>query len=181
MRPGRDYCEPEPGILLVSVLARRPETALAIVPRLESEFGSLDLGSFWLPFVHSDYYAAEMGGGLGRFLLFFARPFPREGLVAAKRFTDRLERETAVAAGRRLNLDPGCLALEHLVLATTKPVPHRPYLGSGIYADLTLIFERGAYRPLKWTYPDYAGQEIRDLLGQVRKKILRLRRTRRWR
>ncbi len=181
MRPGRGYHVPEPGALLVSVLARDRETALLACPRLEAEFGPIDLCSFWLSFAHSGYYTAEMGAPLGRYIFFFARPFPRKALIRAKRFTDRLESEYAVSGGRRINLDPGYLALEHLVLASTKPVPHRPYLGEGIYADLTLVYECGEYVPLRWSYPDYASDYVRALCGAVRDKILRLRRQQVWR
>lgn len=181
MRPGRDYREPEPGALLVSVLAREPETALSYQAPLAARFGPVDLSSFWLSFAHSDYYTAEMGAPLGRFLFFFVRPFARKELVAAKHFTDRLERESARSGGRRVNLDPGYLALEHLVLASTKAVPHRPYLGEGIYADLTLVYECGEYIPLRWSYPDYAAPGVRALCGQVREKILKLRRQQQWR
>jgi len=181
MRPGARYRPPEPGALLVSVLARDPETALSVCPRLEEKFGPIDLCSFWLPFSHSRYYQAEMGTPLGRFIFFFVRPLPREELVGAKLFCDGLEAELAGPGGRRVNLDPGYLALEHLLLASTKPVPHRPYLGSGIYADLTLVFECGEYIPLRWSYPDYAGDYVRGLCGMVRDKILQRRKENLWR
>ena len=51
-----------------------------------------------------------------------------------------------------------------MVLATTKGFAHRIYLGSGIFADLTLVYENGTYRGLEWTYPDY-GNELIPLLN----------------
>ena len=180
MRPGRSYSEPEPGLLLVSVLASNPERARAVVPELEAGFGPVDGFSAWLDFSHSHYYTAEMGAGLGRYLLFFSRPRAREELIAAKHFCDRLENDWAGPEGRRLNLDPGYLTLDHLILASTKAVPHRPYLGQGIYADLTLVYESGAYIPLRWTYPDYADVYVRELCQDLRKKILRRRKDHDW-
>ncbi len=181
MRPGLDYREPEPGALLVSVLARNQELALAVSDRLEPEFGPVDLCSSWLSFAHSRYYEAEMGSPLGRYIFFFAEPRPRRLLVEAKLFTDQLEAEFACGKGRRVNLDPGYLALEHLILASTKAVPHRPYLGKGVYADLTLVYECGQYIPLRWSYPDYSSDYVRALCGDVRNKILRLRKQGVWR
>jgi hypothetical protein len=64
-----------------------------------------------------------------------------------------------------VNIDPGYVALEHVVLATTKGYAHRIFLRSGIYADLTLVFENGSYRGLPWTYPDYQTQETIGLLN----------------
>lgn len=180
MRPGRNYHSPEPGMLLISVLAADPGPARGVLPALAAEFGPLDFISHWLDFSHSRYYTGEMGDGLGRYLLFFERPLARENLVAAKIFCDRLEAIWAGDRGRRVNLDPGYLALDHLILASTKAVPHRPYLGRGIYADLTLVFESGGYIPLRWTYPDYADAAVRRLCGEMRDKILRRRKEHDW-
>ena len=167
--------------MLVSVLAQNEELALALADRLEVEFGPIDLSSFWISFSHSQYYTREMGEGLGRYIFFFAEPLARPDLVNAKLFCDRLEMEYTVNGGRRVNLDPGYLALEHLILASTKAVPHRPYLGQGIFADLTLVYECGQYIPLRWSYPDYASDYVRALCADVRDKILRLRKQKVWR
>jgi hypothetical protein len=64
------------------------------------------------------------------------------------------------------------MSAAHLILATGKGYTHRPYLRDGIYADLTLIFTDGAFRPLTWTYPDYAGQKVTTLLYKIRGKYL---------
>ena len=37
-------------------------------------------------------------------------------------------------------------------------------LSRGIYADLTSVYENGDYRPLPWTYPDWASEEYRACL-----------------
>jgi len=60
---------------------------------------------------------------------------------------------------------------DKLVLATTKPCGHRPYLGQGIYADLTLTYQNKSYQPLPWTYPDYAAQEIIQMFNHLRKQF----------
>ena len=56
---------------------------------------------------------------------------------------------------RTVNIDPGLLSEESLVLATTKASGHRVAIATGLWAEVTLRFERGEYRPLPWTYPDY--------------------------
>jgi hypothetical protein len=58
--------------------------------------------------------------------------------------------------------------MERLVLATGKNYIHRIYLAKGIYADLTLIFNKGTFKPLAWTYRDYADPEIIAVLNQLR-------------
>jgi hypothetical protein len=81
-----------------------------------------------------------------------------------------MERARGTGGRREANIDPGYLLLERLVLATGKNFSHRIYVGRGIYADLTLIYQRGAYRALPWTYPDYAGAPLGRFLAAVRRK-----------
>ena len=62
------------------------------------------------------------------------------------------------------------LLYERFVLATGKNYSHRIYIGDGIYADLTLIFQKGAYQSLPWTYPDYQDEGMKAFLALVRQK-----------
>jgi hypothetical protein len=70
------------------------------------------------------------------------------------------------------------MAAERFVLASGKNFTHRIYLRAGIYADLSLIYRRGRFRPLDWTYPDYAGEPIINFLQSVRDRYMfQLRRS----
>jgi hypothetical protein len=60
---------------------------------------------------------------------------------------------------RPINIDPGYLALENVILATQRDIRIGSILVQVFYADLTLIFHRGTYRPLEWTFPDYRMEE----------------------
>ena len=71
-----------------------------------------------------------------------------------------------------VNLDPGYMLLERFVLASGKNFSHRIYIGRRIYADLTLIYTKGRFQTLPWTYPDYAEQNMLTYLEQVRKKYV---------
>jgi len=94
-----------------------------------------------------------------------------ESLPDVKHFTNHLEIELSRVGKRRVNLDPGLLSAERLVLATGKNYTHRIYLRDGIYADLTLLYEKGAYRTLPWTYPDYQDPSLLHFLGALRQKL----------
>jgi hypothetical protein len=111
-------------------------------------------------FSQSDYYGPEMGKDLKRYFLLFEPLVGREQLAGRKLATNRLEQLHGRDGRRTVNIDPGYIALEQLVLATTKGFAHRIYVGDGIYADLTLVFENGTYRGLPWTYPDYGSNEL---------------------
>jgi len=97
----------------------------------------------------------DVGKGLLRVFILFEALFPRELLPGIKLRTNEIESAFSENRRRSVNIDPGYISLENVILATTKGNNHRVYLGSGIYADLTLTYSSGTYRPLEWTYPDY--------------------------
>ena len=140
---------------------------------LESLFGKVDFVSERFSFDLTDYYTPEMGGPLFRHFVTFEKLVSMSALSDIKRMTNRLEEKYSTTAGRRqINIDPGYLCLQHVILATTKGYTHRPYLREGIYADLTLIYQDQSYRPLEWTYPDYRQKETIALFNRLRKRYL---------
>ena len=123
-----------------------------------------------MPFTQSGYYDPEMGAGLMRRFLLFSPLFGRERLAEIKAATNTIEQAHARNGMRSVNIDPGYIALEQMVLGTTKALSHRIYQGQGIFADLTLIYENGTYRSLPWTYPDYRSEEIIALCNGWRQR-----------
>jgi hypothetical protein len=170
-----------PERLVLGVLSSpeaRGERVGELERELSSRLGPLERGPE-LPFPWSGYYDAEMGGRPARSFIAFARLVDPSTLPEIKTWTNELELRLARAEGGRLfNLDPGLLSLTRFVLATTKARPHRIPLGGGIYGELTLMFEAGDYRPLPWTYPDWASEEYRAYLLGLRDKIKAEARTR---
>jgi len=161
---------PQPAKLVIGMLLARPDLFPALAAELEVAFGRMDLVSAWMPFDYTTYYAKEMGSSLSRRVLAFRPLMDQERLPAIKSATNAIECAYALGGRRQVNLDPGYLLLERFVLATGKNYSHRIYLGQGIYADLTLIYRRGTFHPLPWTYPDYAGPALRRFLLAVRAK-----------
>jgi hypothetical protein len=102
-----------------------------------------------------------------RFISFESLIRPRD-IVEIKRTTNRIENGYLQDGKRQVNIDPGYISLERLVLATGKNYIHRIYLSKGIFADLTLIFHKGSFSPLQWTYKDYASPEIIAFFNDVR-------------
>ncbi len=158
----------DPAKLFVSAIYADHEKLAACFRRLEARFGPCDYQSKELSFVESGYYHQEMGQPLFRQFLSFRDLLRPEALPEIKLFTNALEAEVAESGRRRVNLDPGYLNLYHLILATGKKGSHRPFLGQGIYADLTLIYESGTFKALPWTYPDYAGEAVILMLNRLR-------------
>jgi hypothetical protein len=96
--------------------------------------------------------------------------------VQAKHATNAIEAEFAASAGpggppRPVNLDVGYVDSPKLVLASMKNFAHRLYLGRGVYAEVTLLYRRGLWTPLEWTFPDYASGRYWPFLEEVRRRL----------
>ena len=159
---------PEPARVIVSVLTADSRILNSAKPLLVRELGPIDEEIGPLAFNYTSYYNGEMGQGILRWLWSFAELVDRETLVGIKCLTNTIEQAYTVEGKRRFNLDPGLMTLGNFVLATGKNNSHRIYLGKGIFADLTLVFRAGTYRPLEWTYPDYADRELIAILNRLR-------------
>jgi hypothetical protein len=164
--------QPWPAQLILSILSSSWEEFWpGLLQELESELGQTDYISEPLAFTETDYYDQELGVPIIRRILAFEPLLPRQGLVDCKLFCHSLEQNWLRPDGRRLfNLDPGYLNLEQLVLATGKNFTHRIYLDQGVFADLTLVYSKGGWHSLPWTYPDYAGKLLQDILSHLRQR-----------
>ncbi len=169
---------PPPVQFFVSIIFNDSGILSEAETRLGQLIGPVGERTQAFPFSQSDYYRPEMGEGLRRYFLLFEPLMERELLAEVKLGTNGIERSFLRDGRRSVNLDPGYLALEHVVLGTTKGFSHRIYLGKGIFADLTLLYESGSYRGLKWSYPDYASDQLIALLNGWRKRYKGLLRCR---
>ena len=127
-----------------------------VIKRLEDVSGPTDRISPWLLFDRTRYYEKEMGWPLHRRFVSFKRLIRPEEIIDIKLKAVEMENEYLRDGNRLINIDPGYISLERLILATGKNYTHRVYMSRGIYADLTLIFNKGSFRPLEWTYMDYS-------------------------
>jgi hypothetical protein len=161
---------PRPAKLVAGVFLKDRSLFPDIAGELEAAFGALDLVSPWMPFDYTSYYEKEMGAPLWRRMLAFQALIEQDRLADIKLAANAMEQTRSAGGRREVNIDPGYLLLERFVLATGKNYSHRIYIGRGIFADLTLVYRRGAYRALPWTYPDYAGEPLCRFLLAVRRK-----------
>lgn len=160
----------KPAKLVIGFFLKEKGLGVQIVKALVDKYGAVDMVSSWLPFNFTTYYNDEMGAPLFRRLVAFKQLIRQDSLSDIKLFTNGLEYEHSIDEKRVVNIDPGYLLHERFVLATGKNYSHRIHIGKGIYADLTLMFAKGEFEPLPWTYPDYASENILAFLKQVRKK-----------
>jgi len=163
---------PKPAKLVIGFFLKEKDLVVPVVKALIEKFGPVDIASSWLPFNFTTYYEPEMGEPLFRRMLAFETLIKQSVLSEIKQITNDLELEYLKNSKRMVNLDPGYMLRERFVLATGKNFSHRIYIGQRIYADLTLIYAKGRFIKLPWTYPDYAEQNMLIYLERVRNKYV---------
>ncbi len=161
--------DPPPGQVITGLIYSSSLSLGKIMDEIIPAFGPVAMTSEQRPFTWTNYYAREMGEGLSRIFLAMERLVNQDFLVSMKHASIEIEKKLSMSGRRRVNIDPGILTAERLVLATTKNFTHRVYLGQGIFADLTLIYRKGSFRPLEWTYPDYRDPWSLAFWAEVRK------------
>lgn len=138
------------------------------------EFGNIDMkyGPVEVS-TYTNYYDREMEKGIRKCYMTFEKLVQRDDLVNIKTSTNKIEESSMKKNKRTVNLDPGYLTTDKLILASTKDFYHRVYLEKGIYAEVTLHFRKGIYRFFSWTYPDYKNKELQEFLMKVRDKLVK--------
>ena len=161
-----------PAKLIVGLFMKDKTIIGQIVEAFIKEFGKIDIVSPWFDFNHTNYYDSEMGTPLFRRIFSFQTLIKQTSLPDIKTFTTTIEKLYENQNKRQVNIDPGYLLKERFVLATYKNYTHRIYIGKKTFADLTMIYQKGSFQSLPWTYPDYAEKNIKSFIELVREKYL---------
>ena len=165
-----ELIEPVKANLTISVMFRDEALLAEIKAILEQKYGEIDAVSEVYDFSSiSPYYDPEMGSDIKKIVFSFKEPVPRDLLKEVKLFCVGLEKERSDGGNRLVNLDPGLITLENFILATGKNYSHRIYLGSGVFAEVTLMFgKKNIVKELPWSYRDYLYEPARSFLLEVR-------------
>ena len=165
--------EVKPVKLFAGLLCSESPLLAVVEDELAAAFGPIENRTQAVPWTVSRYYEPEMGTELLRRFVSFAEPVSPETLPDAKLTMQRLERRHARdGGGRRINIDPGYVDVGKVVLASTKGAGHRLYLGKGIYAEMTLLYHDGVFKPFVYTYADFLWPETTAFLTQTRGRYL---------
>ena len=169
--------DPQPVKLIVGILGADEHCLAEARQLLTTTFGPLDLASdIWL-FNQTRYYQEQTGSRILRQFVTVEELVDPGILAECKHQTNRIERELSEKLGgalpRPVNLDPGIVEPSKLILASTKNFSHRIYIGQKMYAEVTLVFDKGSWRPLRYTYPDYRQLPYLEFFSTVKDKLLR--------
>lgn len=152
-------------IALLFVDAQRLQLA---VQEMTTAFGPIDYISPHFAFEATNYYFNEMGAPIARVFYSFAQLVSPEELAAIKLRTNEIEHTLAADGKRTVNLDPGYLDTDKFVLASAKYHGYKIYLRDGIWADMTLHYEKGRFTALPWSFPDFKSGAYEKVFLRVR-------------
>jgi hypothetical protein len=159
---------PPPVKLIIGLIFKDEESLRRTEGILRRRFGGIDYESPDIDFNYTDYYEKEFGAGLKRKFLSFTKLIPSEKLSSIKILTNKIEKKLSQKDSRRINIDPGYLTMAKLVLASTKDYSHRIHLDKGIFAEITLVYQKKNFQPQEWTYPDYQTVEYIEIFKRIR-------------
>lgn len=160
--------EPDRVKLIVASTYKETKILDRVMELLSENYGKIDFIGDEYNFDFTDYYAEEMGTDLKKRILSFRELIYPETITEVKWFAYKLEKMFSKENRRLINLDPGYLTKSYVLLTSFKQSPHRIYLRDSVYAELELIYENNEFCLLKWTYPDYRTEQVKDNLHSIR-------------
>ena len=171
-----EVSEPKPVKLIIGILAAEEDFLKIARGRLVELYGPADLTSRVWAFTQTDYYKEQAGENIVRGFVTFEKLIDPGELGGIKIRTNHLEQQLAeelkTSFPRPVNLDPGIIEPSKLILASTKNFSHRIYIGSNIYAELTLSYSKGKWESYAYTFPDYKESRYHEFLSSARNRLV---------
>lgn len=165
--------EPYKVKLFLAIMYHTQEAREKALSKFFSRYGDPERGAVTLEVnKFTKYYDGEMGIGLKKDYIVMEKLIDRTTLPDIKEFTNQIEEDFSKNGMRIVNLDPGYISRDKLVLASTKNFFQRVYLTKGIYAEITMHYRRGRFRYFSWTYPDYKNPDVIRILEKARAQLV---------
>lgn len=155
---------------IVGVLTSDTGLMEEILMELARFFGPHDVIGQWVKFDYTNYYANEMGDGLNRTFVSFEKLLPPYRALELKSYAKEVESKFSVDNKRKVNVDPGYLDANKVVLITGKHGGHKIALGEGVWADFLLWYNKG-WVALPWAFPDFRDGSHFDTFMKMRRKF----------
>ncbi len=164
--------EPPPGRLILSTVSSSVDALAEALEKLERRFGRVQFETDAIPCSDAERFREEMGDRPQRRFFSFERMVARCSLIDVKAACDKIEPQFADEVDgfmfRTVNLNPGIMSEENLIMAGHRELNHCVYIGQGTYAEIALIYTRGQFVRLPWTNPDFYSDQAIDLFNRVR-------------
>ena len=163
----------EPGYvkLFAGILYSDIGSLIKALEILQERYGEIDYRSRSFEFDITDYYVSEMGSPIYRLFVSFDNLIHPKEIARIKIETIEIEDRLSVEEKRKVNLDPGYMDYDKVVLASAKYNGQKIYLDQGIWADLTLHYEKGKFDPYPWSFPDFKQGLYEEVFLEIRQRF----------
>ncbi|MBU0930136.1 MAG: DUF4416 family protein [Nanoarchaeota archaeon] len=157
--------------LFIGLMYKDKNILNKIIKLLENKFGFIQ-DSIEYDFNYTNYYENEFGKDLKKRFIVFKNSINPELLVNIKLFTNNIENKFSKNNKRLINIDPGYLNKQKLILASAKERYNRIYLKKGIYADLTYFFNKNNCILLRNTFPDFKNKQVQKFFIKIKNSCI---------
>ena len=162
--------EPEPVKLFHGILYSDEQKLQLAKEKLQESFGPIDYTSSRYNFEVTGYYVAEMGAPIFREFISHQKMIHPKELANIKIVTNEIEESLENSGKRKVNIDSGYMDVCKVVLASAKYNGQKIYLDHGIYADLTLYYEKGNFYHYPWSFPDFRSGEYNRAFQMIHER-----------
>lgn len=162
--------EPNPVKLFFAILFSDEEKLSEAKKLISQNIGNADFKSRVFDFNETDYYKPEMGENIKRIFFSIEKLIKPDEIVDVKKYSTELESILSIEGKRKINIDPGYIDFNKVVLATYKGSGCKVYIRDGIWIDIILRYEKGSFQSFPWTFPDFASGKYFSTLISIRKK-----------
>jgi len=153
---------------IAGILTSNTDRLDEVLERLARFFGRHDIVGPWQTFEHSDYYEEEMGEGLSRCFVSFEDLRPPYEARDYKRYGSEVEGLFAKEGRRSINIDPGYIDANKVVLISGKHGGHKIEIAPGVWADMLLWYNKG-WQAFPWAFPDFRDASLFPLFMEMRR------------
>jgi hypothetical protein len=153
-------------LLMAIMYPSREEYDIAIAV-LKDDFGEVAKEGPEYDFNFTKYYENEFGSRLKKRIVVFGKIIEKNGLVDIRERTGEIEEELGKDGKRIVNIDPGYISKDELVLATKKAKSFKEDLGRGIFAHTVLEFKDEEIITFFHTFADYKIEENKKFFTEI--------------
>ncbi|HEK25823.1 MAG: DUF4416 family protein [Hydrogenobaculum sp.] len=114
------------------------------------------------------YYSKEMEKPLFKVYLYAKNLFEDTDILSLKLKTIEIEKLLSINSKRTVNIDPGYINKQHLVLASSKERGARIHIGKNIFLEMEYIYIFKDFKTFYWTYQDYRYNDVKAFFKMAR-------------
>lgn len=161
--------KPKKAVLFIGLISNKEELFKEVKEKLVYLYGEVIYETEIFNWDFTNYYEGELGKNLKKQFLFFKKLIDIEEIVDIKMQTNKIEDKYSKNNKRLINIDPGYLTENKVVLPSAKDRPHKIYIKDGIYCDPVLKYQNNSYQPFEHSFPDFKTKKYIELFNKIRK------------